>query len=260
VSGISSVVDVVSDRLNDIACPFCPTIKASNVVVNESYSREGENNCEHSSGDNNAQGEIVITISSPQVDVAIRTVDAANDNERDNVEDDDVVVDNERSDVGGDELVVVVDEVVVVGTIPCPTNPNCEISDKKEKTSEKQLIVYQRRRVKTKGKKVELPQPQHADPSVTVLSSDASPPTPSNSSTSTETRGDVSSSFDHVELSLTQCRAPRVNAENLLLVLVLRMILLILLHTLVSHLHVELLLHHYRQCLYQRVGGVLSMI
>jgi hypothetical protein len=97
--------------------------------VNESDSREGENDCEHSSGDNNAQGEIVGTISSPQVDGVMRTVDASNDDERGNVEDGDVMVDNERSDV-------VDDEVVVVGTIPCSTNTSGEIGDKKEKKRE----------------------------------------------------------------------------------------------------------------------------
>jgi hypothetical protein len=106
--------------------------------VNESDSREGENDCEHSNEDNNTLGEIIGTIPSPQVDDAIRTVDTANDNERCDVEDDDVVVDNERTDVEDDE-------VVVVGTIPCPTTPSSEISDKKGKISEKQLIVYQRR-------------------------------------------------------------------------------------------------------------------
>jgi hypothetical protein len=119
------------------------------------------------------------------VNDAIRIVDATNDNERGNVEDDDVVVDNERSDVGDNEVVIIDDEVVVVGTIPCPTNLSGEISDNKEKTSEKQLIVYQRRRVKTQGEKVEPPQPQHANSSVPVLSSDSSPPTPPNSLTST---------------------------------------------------------------------------
>jgi hypothetical protein len=33
VFDISSVVDIVSDRFIDIACPFCPILKASNVVV-----------------------------------------------------------------------------------------------------------------------------------------------------------------------------------------------------------------------------------
>jgi hypothetical protein len=51
--------------------------------------------------------------------------------------------------------------------------------------------------------------PQHADPTVPIISSDASPP---DSSTSTKISGDVPSSFDHVELSLAQRRAPRVNA------------------------------------------------
>jgi hypothetical protein len=115
--------------------------------INERDNSEGENDCEYSSGDNNTQGEIVGTIPSPQVDGAIRTVDIVSDNERSDVEDDDVVIDNERSDV---EDV----EVVVVGTIPCPTNPSGEISDKKVKTSEKQLIVYQIRRFKTRGRKL----------------------------------------------------------------------------------------------------------
>jgi hypothetical protein len=170
--------------------------------INESDSREGENDCEHSSGDKNTQGEIVGIIPSPQVDGAIRTVDVVNDNERSDVEDDDVVVDNESTDVEDAE-------VMVIGTIPCPTNPSGEISDKKGKISEKQPIVYERRRFKTQGEKVELPQPQDAAPLVPVLSSGASPPS---SSTSIETSGDVSSSFDHVELSLAQHRAPRVNA------------------------------------------------
>jgi hypothetical protein len=106
--------------------------------VNESDSREGENDCEHSSGDNNTQGEIVGIIPSPQVDDAIRTVDVVNDNERSDVEDDDVVVDNEGTDVEDTE-------VEVIGTIPCPTNLSGEISDKKGKISEKQPIVYERR-------------------------------------------------------------------------------------------------------------------
>jgi hypothetical protein len=42
---------------------------------------------------------------------------------------------NERNDVDDSE-------VVVVGTIPCPTNPSSETNDKKEKTSNKQPIVY----------------------------------------------------------------------------------------------------------------------
>jgi hypothetical protein len=172
--------------------------------VNESDSREGENDCEHSNEDNNTLGEIIGTIPSPQVDDAIRTVDTANDNERCDVEDDDVVVDNERTDVEDDE-------VVVVGTIPCPTTPSSEISDKKGKISEKQPIVYQRRWFKNQEEKAELPQPQDADPSVLVVSSNASPPS---SLASTETSGDVSSFFDHVELSLAQCRTPRVNARK----------------------------------------------
>jgi hypothetical protein len=106
--------------------------------VNESDSREGENDCEHSSEDNNTRVEIVGTIPSPQVEGAIRTAGTVNGNEMSDVEDDDVVIDNERIDVE-------FDEVVVIGTIPCPTNSSGEISDKKRKISEKQLIVYQRR-------------------------------------------------------------------------------------------------------------------
>jgi hypothetical protein len=48
-------------------------------------------------------------------------VDAANENEWSDVED---------------------DEVIVIGAIPCPTNPSGGTSDKKGKTSDKQLIVY----------------------------------------------------------------------------------------------------------------------
>jgi hypothetical protein len=72
-------------------------------------------------------------------------------------------------------------------------------------------LLYIRRRFKNQGEKVELPQPQHANPTVLVISSDASPP---DSSTSTKISGDVPSSFDHVELSLAQHRAPRVNARK----------------------------------------------
>ena len=62
--------------------------------VNASDSREGENNCEHNSGDSNTQGEIV-----SHIDDASRTMDPANENERNDVDD---------------------SEVVVVGTIPMP--------------------------------------------------------------------------------------------------------------------------------------------
>jgi hypothetical protein len=110
--------------------------------VNERDSREGENDYEHTSRDNNTHAEIVGSIPSPQVDGVIRTVDIVNDNEKNDVENDDVVVDNERTDVEDDE-------VVVVGTIPCPTNTSGEIIDKKGTISEKQPIVYQRRRFKT---------------------------------------------------------------------------------------------------------------
>jgi hypothetical protein len=48
--------------------------------------------------------------------------------------------------------------------------------------------------------------------------------------------------------------------ENLLLVSSLKMVLLILLDALVSQLHIEHLLHHYKQCLYKRIEGVLSRI
>jgi hypothetical protein len=131
----------------------------------------------------------------------------SDDIERNDVEDNEgveaseVVVENERNDVEDNE-------VVVVWMTPSPANPSGESSDKKEKTSDKQPIVYQRRQFKNQGEKTELPQPQHAD-LVPILSSDASP---SNSLTSIETNGDLSSSFDHVELSLAQRIAPRVNA------------------------------------------------
>jgi hypothetical protein len=75
--------------------------------INESDSKEGEDNCKHSSGDNNTHGEIVGTIPSPQVDGAIRILNVVNDNERNDVEDDDVVVDNERTDIEYAEVVVV---------------------------------------------------------------------------------------------------------------------------------------------------------
>jgi hypothetical protein len=37
VFDISSAVDTVSDWLTDIVGPFCPTLKASNVVVVENF-------------------------------------------------------------------------------------------------------------------------------------------------------------------------------------------------------------------------------
>jgi hypothetical protein len=105
--------------------------------VNESDSREGENNCEHYSGDNNTQGEIIGTIPSSHIDDGSRTMDVANENERNDVEDNEVEVENERSNVEDNE-------VVVAGTIPCPTNLGGE-------TSDKQPIVYQRRWFKNQG-------------------------------------------------------------------------------------------------------------
>jgi hypothetical protein len=44
---------------------------------------------------------------------------------------------------------------VDVETIPCPTNLSGETSDKKGKT-----IIYERRRFKNQGERIEQPQPQ----------------------------------------------------------------------------------------------------
>jgi hypothetical protein len=98
--------------------------------VNESDSKEGENNCEHNSGDNNTQGEIIGTIPPSHIDDRSRTMYVANENERNDVKDNEVEAGNERSNAEDNE-------VVVVGTIPCPTNPGDE-------TSDKQPIVYQK--------------------------------------------------------------------------------------------------------------------
>jgi hypothetical protein len=109
------------------------------------------------------------------------------------VEDNEVVIQDERSN---DEK----NEVVVVGTIPYPTNLSGESSDKKGKT-----IVYKRRRFKNQGEWIEQSQPQQTPP-VPNLPSD---PSPSNSLTPT---GNLSPNLDHIELPLAQQREPRVNA------------------------------------------------
>jgi hypothetical protein len=111
-----------------------------NSLQSLSDSREGENNYGHGSGDNDTQYEIVGTIPSSHAndDVEINEVvvdSNVEDNEvvDSNVEDNEVVIQDERSNVDNNE-------VVVVGTIPCPTNLSGEGSDKKGKT-----IIYERR-------------------------------------------------------------------------------------------------------------------
>jgi hypothetical protein len=90
------------------------------------------------------------------------------------------------------------DDVVVVGTILCPT---------REKMNEKQgeqPIVYYRRRAKKQGEQP--PQPEQVETSVPYPSSNSSP------SSSPAPAGNVSPTLKHVELPLAHCRAPRVNA------------------------------------------------
>jgi hypothetical protein len=65
-----------------------------------------------------------------------------------NVEDNEVLNQDERSNIENNE-------VVDVETIPCPTNLSGETSDKKGKT-----IIYERRRFKNQGERIEQPQPQ----------------------------------------------------------------------------------------------------
>jgi hypothetical protein len=138
--------------------------------VTKSDSREGENDYEHSSRDNDTHYEIVGTISSSNVDDVVEENEVVIENERSNVENNEVMVD---SNVEDNEVVVdsnVEDnevafedersnvennEVVVVGTIPCPTNLSGGTGDKKGKT-----IVYQRRWFKNQGEQIEQPQPQ----------------------------------------------------------------------------------------------------
>jgi len=99
-------------------------------------------------------------------------------------------------------------EVVVVGTIPCPTGE--KVNEKqgekqKEKVDEKHggPIVYFRRRNKKQG---EQPQPEQAEAPVPYLSSDSSP-----SSLPPQT-GNISPTSEPVELPLAQSRDHRVNA------------------------------------------------
>jgi hypothetical protein len=103
--------------------------------------------------------------------------------------------------------------VVVVGTIPCPTDCIGENRGRRENVDgknvvEKQTIMHQRRRFKNQGEQVEQPQPQQTPSPVLNLPSD---PSPSSSLTLT---GNVSPTLDHIELPLAQRREPRVNARK----------------------------------------------
>jgi hypothetical protein len=134
------------------------------------------------------------------------------------------------------------EEVVVVGTIPCPTRDK-----KNDEQREKEPIVYQQRRTKKQG---EQPQPEQVEASVPILSLDSFP------SSSPPINGNNPSILEHVELPLAQRRDPRVNARKPPPCYGFEMTLL----SLVSHLHIEHLLHLYKQCLSQRIGGGLSRI
>ena len=90
-------------------------------------------------------------------------------------------------------------EAVVVGTIPCPT-----VEKVNEKQGE-QPIVYFRRRTKKQGVQ---PQPEQAKAPVPYLSSDSSPLNLPPSA------GNVSPTFEPVELPIAQSRDRRVNAEK----------------------------------------------
>jgi hypothetical protein len=173
----------------------------------------GGHNYEHSSEDNSIQYEIIGTIPSSHANDVVENNEVAVENERSNVENNEVVVDSNVEDNEvvidsnvEDNKVVIQDErdnvknneVMVVGTISYPTNPSGETSDKKEKT-----IVYERRRFKNQGEQIEQSQPQQTPP-VPNLPSD---PSPSSSITPT---GNVSPNLDHIELPLAQRREPMI--------------------------------------------------
>jgi hypothetical protein len=113
----------------------------------------------------------------------------------------------ERNEVHDDN------EVVVVGTIPCPKeyiggNQDKEVRIDDMKTNEKQVIVYQRRRYKNQGEQFMQPEPQSPASPVLDLSSGLSP----SSSSSLPKMGNTTPSPEHVDLPLAQRRDHRINA------------------------------------------------
>ena len=99
----------------------------------------------------------------------------------------------------------------------------------------------------------EQPQPEQVAAPVPHPSPNSSP------GSSPVPTGNIPSNIEHVELPLAQRKDPRANAgkppsrygfdHDIAMS-----------HTLVSHLHIELLLHLFKQCLFRRIGGVLNRI
>jgi hypothetical protein len=152
--------------------------------VNGGDRREGEDNGgEGSDVASGAIGEVIVGGMVPQDMEEVITKERSSNDERS---------DPSSQEEMGD------DDVVVVGTISCPTG---------EKTNEKQgeqPIVYYRRRAKKQGEQP--PQPEQVETPVPYPSSYSSP------SSSPAPAGNVSPTLEHVELPLAQRRAPRVNA------------------------------------------------
>jgi hypothetical protein len=122
--------------------------------------------------------------------------------------------------------------------------------------------VYQRRRFRSQGEQISAPQPQQPASPVPNLFSDLSP---LSSSTQFGSSGNVSLTPEHVELPLAQLEILDPILENLLFamdlsILVQIMTLPIFSHTLAFHLHIEHLLHLYKQCLFQGTRGVQNRI
>jgi len=148
----------------------------------------------------------------------------------------------------GEEMIVKGGEEVIVAM-----NPPCLVENRE--TVAKEPIVYRRRMFRSQGEQVGTSQLQQSVSSVPNLSSILSP------LSSLGPSGNVPSTPEHVELPLAQRRDTRSNFGKPLFamdlsILVQIMTLLISSHTLVSHLHIEHLLHHYKQCLFQGTGSV----
>jgi hypothetical protein len=108
--------------------------------------------------------------------------------------DDDLNIDSQEEMEDGD--------VVVVGTIPCPTGEKVNEKQGEQPRQGKQPIVYFRRRFKKQG---EQPQPEQVEapvPHPSPDSSAASSPVPT---------GNIPSTLEHVELPLAQRKDPRAN-------------------------------------------------
>jgi hypothetical protein len=160
--------------------------------VNESDCREGGSD---SKGENSTQEKTVVgRIPTTLVPLVDETISKTNGFE-------------ERNDVHDDN------EVVVVGTIPCPRdyiggNQDKEVRIDDMKTNEKQVIVYQRRRYKNQGEQFMQPEPQSPASPVLDLSSGLSPP----SSSPLPKMGNTAPSLERVDLPLAQHRDHRINA------------------------------------------------